>query len=429
MRERHLSIETLARLLAGDLDHESLTQEVVPHLLQHCGSCRKRYEEILELQKVVGHWDERVAVFEGLQAPELLGLLEPLPFDEQLRRVLDDESFQTWGVCQLLIRKSLGQVLQEPTRAVELAELAVRVGERLGDAYDPHWVKDLQARAYTHLGNARRVLGEHHSADMAFLEAERLLAGSMTGNLQRKAEWFYYKASLRRDQRRFAESLELSERAIDLYREIDDLNALSGVLLNKAYAEQEAGRGDLAVETLRAAAEGLSPEHESRSKLCILHNLALLLVDLRRFEEAKALLPKVEEFCQRYGQPLDHIRLVWMAGRLSYGLGQIEAAENAFREVQQQFAQRDMAYDAALVLLDLAVVLADSGRFQELKASASELRSTFETLSISREALAAFLLFEQACREERATAQLVRQLMALFGKGRREYPETQILPP
>lgn len=422
MRDSHLSIETLARLLAGDLDHESLTQEVVPHLLQRCNSCRKRYEEILELQRTVGHWDERVAVFEGLQAPDLFELLEALPFDEQLRRVLEDESFQTWGFCQLLIRKSLDQVLQEPSRAVQMAELAVRVGERLGDAYDPHWVRDLQARAYIHLGNARRVLGEQHGAEMSFLEAERLLAGSMTGNIQGRAEWFYYKASLRRDQRRFAEALELSERAIELYREIDDLKSVACVLLNRAYAEQEAGEADLAVETLRTAAESLGQENESRSKLCILHNLALLLVDQRRFDEARDLLPKVEDFCRRHGQPLDHIRLAWMGGRLSYGLGQIESAEATFRTVQQQFTQRGMAYDAALVLLDLAVLLADEGRFQELKILSNELRTTFKTLSIPREALAAFLLFEQACREERATAQLARQLVALFGKGPRERP-------
>ena len=146
MRDRHLSIETLARLLAGDLDHESLTGEVVPHLLAHCPSCRARHREILELQREVGHWDERVAVFEGRQAPELFALLEPLAFDEQLGRVLDDESFQTWGFCQLLLKRSLEQAHAEPARAVQLAELAVRVAERLGDAYDPNWVRDLRTR-------------------------------------------------------------------------------------------------------------------------------------------------------------------------------------------------------------------------------------------------------------------------------------------
>ncbi len=109
----HPSIETLAKLLAGDLSHEELLAEVVPHLLERCPECGQRHEEILRLQKEVGHWDERVAVFEGPQASELFAKLKDLPFDEQLSLVTDDETFQIWGVCQLLLKESLEAAFED----------------------------------------------------------------------------------------------------------------------------------------------------------------------------------------------------------------------------------------------------------------------------------------------------------------------------
>jgi hypothetical protein len=168
VKDAHLTLETMAKWLAGDLDPEDFVGHVAPHLLAHCPICGERYAEIVRLQKEVRHWDERVAVFEGREAPELFAALAGLPFDEQLSLVADDPGFQNWGLCQLLLKTSLEAAFEEPAAAVNLAELAVNIAENLGDAYDPHWVLDLRARAYAYLGNARRVLGELRSAETAF---------------------------------------------------------------------------------------------------------------------------------------------------------------------------------------------------------------------------------------------------------------------
>ncbi|HEV8578057.1 MAG TPA: hypothetical protein VGX68_03155 [Thermoanaerobaculia bacterium] len=184
----HLSLETLARLLAGDLSHEDLLAQVVPHFLELCPVCRERYEEILRLQKELGHWDERVAVLEGREAPELLARLRKHSFDDQVRLVTNDDAFHTWGLAQLLLKESREAASADPAKATDLAELAVKVSQNLGEAYDPHWVLDLRARAYAHLGRARRLLGEPRSGETAFREAEALLAKSMTGNPEIQAE-------------------------------------------------------------------------------------------------------------------------------------------------------------------------------------------------------------------------------------------------
>ena len=194
----HPSLETLAKLLAGDLPHDELLTRVIPHLLDVCPVCRERHEEILRLQKEMGHWDERVAVIEGREAPELLARLRKRPFDEQLSLVTNDESFHTWGLAQLLIKESLEAASTDAGKATDFAELAAKVSQQLGEAYDPHWVLDLRARAYAALGHARAVLGERRSAETAFREAEALLAGSMTGNADVQAEVRELRGALRR---------------------------------------------------------------------------------------------------------------------------------------------------------------------------------------------------------------------------------------
>jgi hypothetical protein len=215
----HPSLETLAKLKAGDLSHEELLAEIFPHLLEQCPECRRQNEEILGLQKELGHWDERVAVLEGLQAPDLLARLSGRPFDEQVGLVMEDAAFQTWGLCQLLLRKSLEAAAGNAGQAIDLAELGVRVSQTLGEAYDPNWVLDLQARAQACLGNARRELGELRSAETAFRDAEALLARSMTGNGLVAAEILRLKSALRRAQGRSGEARALAEKALEIARE------------------------------------------------------------------------------------------------------------------------------------------------------------------------------------------------------------------
>jgi len=216
VKDAHLSLETLAKWLAGDLDPEELHTQIVPHLLAGCPVCSGRYDEIQRLKHDLGHWDERVVVFEGQEASELVAELAALPFDRQLDRVAEDSHFQTWAVCQILLRQSLEVAREEPVRAMHLAELAALIAGQLGPAYDPGWVLDLRARAEACQGNARRALGELHSAETAFRRAEALLAESSTGNPEVRCEILGLKAALLQDQERPEEALRLLEEAAAL---------------------------------------------------------------------------------------------------------------------------------------------------------------------------------------------------------------------
>jgi tetratricopeptide (TPR) repeat protein len=410
LKDAHLSLETMAKWLAGDLDPEVLHSQVVPHLLAGCSVCRDRYEEIQRWKQDLGHWDERVAVFEGPEAPALVAELTELPFDEQLGRVADDPRFHTWAVCQVLLRRSLEAAFEEPAQAVNLAELGVFVAQSLGPAYDPSWVLDLQARAEACLGNARRVLGELRSAETAFRRAEAFLAASTTGNQQVLAEILDLKASLRRDQKRPDEALHLLQEAFSLCEEAGDEHALGAVLLKKAKILEERGALAEAVHLLRQATDKIDPGRSERLFVYVRHNLVWTLTTAGYHEEALEMLPKVQELFQRIARPIDFIRLRWAEGRIAAGLGNRGEAEAMFLAVQKDFLRHGMGYDAALVALDLAILYAQERRTAEIKQLSTEIGPVFESREVHREAMAALVLFREACQEERLTVQLASQI-------------------
>jgi tetratricopeptide (TPR) repeat protein len=369
-----------------------------------------------------GHWDESVAVLEFREAPALLGLLGDGSHAERMRRAGEIEELHTWGGCQLLLKRVREQVFSDPVRAVETAQLAVRLSERLGAAYHPDWVMDLRARAHAHLGNARRVLGELKGAEDSFLLAAECLEKGGTGDPRILAEILSLEASLRLDQRRLEESLALVERVVDLYKKTEDRGGLGKALLQKSKILLESGRSEDAVGAVRESLLEIDPDRE-RGLFAHAHfNLFNFLTRGGSLEEAARLLPEVRRLYQEAGGRVDLLRLRWTEGLLAHGLGRTGEAEAAYRAVQREFLDLGKGLDAALVSLDLATLLWEQRRTDELKELAAEMMAVFESREVHREALAARALFQCACAEERVTDELIR-LVASRLRRRGAFPQ------
>ena len=418
MADEHLSLETMAKWLSGRLEHEAVVEQIVPHLMDKCPVCRERYEQIRRLKREVGHEDEEVGVFEWQEAPDLLRRLEELPLRERHRKIRMDEGFHTWGLCQLLLQRSREVISEAPSLALIRAELAVEVSGHLGAAYDPGWVLDIRARAYAYLGNARRVLGELWSSEAAFRDAESCLERSETGNGWVEAEVLDLKSSLCMDQRKFNTALKLLDRSLGLYRKEHDDRGVGKILLQKGKLFRERDDQEQAIDFLRKNLVEIDMADEPRLSTAARYNLLCCLEETHRFEEAWALIPEVRDLFQTVAHPLDRVRLTWEEGSIALGLGRLGEAEAAFREAQTGFLEHGVNYSAALVSLDLALLLARQGRTEELKSLAMELVASFEAREIHREAMAALVLFQRACEEERMTAEVVARVAALLrGKG------------
>jgi tetratricopeptide (TPR) repeat protein len=419
VEDSHLTEETLAQWLSGTLEHDAVLRLVIPHFLARCPVCRERHAEILRIQAIVGHWDPEIAVTEGRQAPMLWARLDGQPYAEQLRAVEADEELHAWGLCQLVLQKSREATFSDPVRAVEQANLALRIVRHLGQGYDSNWVMDLRARCFAHLGNARRVLGELRSAEDAFVKAESCLARSTSGSVEVRAEIFDLKSSLRRAQRRLDEALSLIDRALSLYREADREHGSAKLLLQRAKVLEESGDLAGAIDLLRRVTGELDPIREPQLSLYGQFNFLIALLLAERYEEAERILPVTEGLLRQMGQPLDLVRLRWVEGNIHLGRGRLGPAEAAFREAQKEFLERQMGYDAALVSLDLARLFAQEGCTEDLKRLAAEMMPVFQSRDVHREAILALLMFQRACEEERLTVELVRQISDYLRRERR----------
>jgi tetratricopeptide (TPR) repeat protein len=275
-------------------------------------------------------------------------------------------------------------------------------------------VLDLRARAYAHLGNARRVVGELLSAEASFRKADSCLARSHTGNLWAEAEVLDMKGSLMMDQRRFEKARKLFDRARALYLQEGDSHGVAKVFLLKAKLFREMEDLEQSIALLQRSREEIDPAQEPLLFATSRYNLLVALSRAGRFGEALDLLPEVRALLQETARPLDWVRFRWTEGSIAFGLGRLDEAEAAYREVQQAFLKHGVLYSVALVSLDLALLLSGQARTEELKRLAAELMEIFSAQEVHREATAALVLFQRACEEERVTAELISRLAELL---------------
>jgi tetratricopeptide (TPR) repeat protein len=361
------------------------------------------------------------------KAPDLWAELAPYRFEDQSQLIRCHRRFVTWGLCERLCQESARLTAIDPGRAIEAAELAVLISDLMkeDDPANVRWLYRLRSYAWAHDGNARRVLGDLRSADESFAIAEAWWEAGENGAadvLGYESVLLDFEASLRIAQRRFPEALALLDRLIALHTsgspEHRNTHLAGRALVKKALALQEMEEPELAVGLLQKAESLVDGQLDLRLLLCLRHNLLRNLVRLESYQEAWTLLPEVATLSREVGNPLDLLRLRWIEGSIAAGIGQTEEAIGIFESLKQEFAERAMAYDSALVSLEMTALHAKEGRTAEVKRLSVEMARIFRVQNVPREALAALLFFQKAAERECATARLAREIAAFLEKQR-----------
>ena len=328
----------------------------------------------------------------------------------QRRLVVEDaREFQIWSLAERLCHESEEAASDRADRALELARLAHRVAEREpgGEA----WRSRLEGYTLGFLANAQRVSGDLPGAEATFARAWKLWEAGVGSDQGLLAEWRLLdrEASLLRERRRFGDAFTRVDRALATAP-----RELAGrILMNKAVVLEQMGEAERAIEALREAAPFVDGRREPRLLFGLRFNLIVNLCHLRRYAEAEALLPEVQELAVALRKELDLLRVVWLKGKIAAGLGWDEQARIAFEQVRREFTAREIAYDCALVTLELAALLLEQGHTREVRALAEEMLWIFRAQGVHREALAALQVFCDAARRETASAELARRV-ALF---------------
>jgi transcriptional regulator with XRE-family HTH domain len=336
--------------------------------------------------------------------------------DAAQRKVLVEKvaEFRNWALSELLCEESIKAAGDSADRALELADLALRVAELVSGS--EAWRQRLQGYAWAHRGNAWRVKGDLPKAREAFGKFQILWRNGANGDsgLLNEARVLGLESSLLRARRHFAEALDLLNQALIL----DKSSETKYLLLNKAKLLEDTDDFHGAVATLYEVAPIVEAEGATRFLFILKLNLAFNLCFLGRYVEAQELLAGIDDLAIRLGNDLDKLRVHWLKGRLFAGLGRREEAIRAFFLVREGLISRGISYDAALISLELAVIYLEGRRLKEVKNLAHQMASVFQSQGIHREALAALTLFRDAAQRETLTLGLAQKLVAYLHRAK-----------
>lgn len=349
------------------------------------------------------------------EAGEQWERLRRLPPKERRAVVEAEPALQNWALCERVCAESEKAAADEASRALEIAELALHVAQLVPG--EEGWRSRVQSYAWAFVGNARRVAGNLRDAEEAFTRSHVLWgADAITApSLLDESRLLDLEASLRRGQRRLPEALALLDKALTVSQ---NDQGTGRILLKKAFVQEQMGGFEAAITTLEQAAALVNGEHEPRLMSVLRFNLSVNLVHLRRYTEAAALLPEVRELAERLGNGLDLVRVLWLEGRVAAGLGQREIAITDLEQVRAEFTVREIAYEAALISLELAVLYLEVGRAAEVRTLSRQMLWIFSAQGVHREALAALKLFCEAAEREQATVALARRVADYLERAR-----------
>jgi tetratricopeptide (TPR) repeat protein len=334
------------------------------------------------------------------------------------RRLLVETSgeHQSWALAERLCHESAEAASNRADLALELAGLALRVAELSPGSELWRW--RLLGYCLAFLANALRVSNDMRGAGETFARAWELWEKGGPADPGVLAEWrvLSLEGSLRRDERRFVEAIEVLDRALVLAPR----EAAGRISLQKGSTLEQMGEAEEAINALREAVPLIDGRQEPRDHWVLLFNLAGSLCEAGRYLEAHELLPKVRDTAISLRKELDLIRVLWLEGKVAAGLRRIREAASGFEQVRQEFTTRVMPYDCALVSLDLAVLYLEEGRSEEVRHLAGKMTWIFKEQGIHREALAALSLFRLAVEQEEASAELARRVASYLRKAQHD---------
>ncbi len=431
MEHKHLDAAALDHLLAVDRSIEQ--NEYLFSLLAACPVCRKAGGWLLDLHQMgalppLFGLIDAVLARSRAEAPRLLDDLLSAASEDRLARLHAEPRFVSWGLCELLVRASRQAAPDRAAEALHLADLAVHAADRIpeNEPFEDKWIYQLRSLAWAAHANARRVQGDLAGAEGNFGMSDSWWEAGAAGI----GDVFGYepilldlKASLRMVQRRFPEALKLLDQAEDLFLqgqpEQRDSHLAGKSLIKRAQTLVEMGESDPAILALKKANGLIDPARDPRLLLCIHHNLVDNLSKMGRHTEAADLLPDLRALAAEHGSTLDRLRFDWVEGRIAAGLGKHDRARDLLTAVRQAFLADDNAFDAALATLDLVIPYLEEGNTAEVRALADDMVAVFRHHDITREALAALLLFQEAARRETATAALARETATALARSRK----------
>lgn len=317
-----------------------------------------------------------------------------------------DMAMRGLGVYEALLARSWAVRFADPILMIYFASVADHVAGR----FDPRGhgrkrVADLQARALGELANAYRVADDLQSAREHFGRAyARSQEG--TGDPYLRARLLDLEASLLGTKREFGLALVRLKVLFRIYRDLGERHLAGRTLITCAlytsysgFTEQAQGFNGMGLSLIDRRRDPLLSKAAT-------HNHLLFLVDLGRFAQAKRFLFENRTFLVERGQITD-LKLRWVEGRISYGMGELVSAEIAFTETRSGLSGAGMSFHESLLALELAAVYLKQDRVEEAEREVIVAREIFRAVEVYREFLGSVIFLEECFRRREITADII----------------------
>jgi tetratricopeptide (TPR) repeat protein len=341
-----------------------------------------------------------------------------------------------WAAGVHLCRLTRELVRSDPAQA---AAWAARVGQAAGalaagsgpaGAFESRMADFLGTFASAHVGNSLRVQGHLLVAERFFLPWEE------DDHLGLRAEYLALKATLRYEQRRPSE-------AINLFEEADRIASRGGfpgaselaarIRIAQARSLAILDELDAAVAVLRTTLKSAPPaesagksappgELSPRLRYIALQNLADCLSKAGQLEAAAGVLDEADEVGSSLEHPeIDLLRAQWIRARLERGQSWLTGVDT-LRAVRQRFLELELVFDAALASLELAQWHAaeirggeaDDEHVEAIRVLAAESAAFFAGQDVGPEAVAALALFQHVSTVSVPSLAVLRKIERLL---------------
>jgi len=340
----------------------------------------------------------------------------------------EDDGAPRGAILDALLALSYDMRYRDPKAMKDLAEAAALVAKRLSQKdYTLTQIVDMHVRTLGELANAYRLNDELKEADELITDALGYLDADGSGDPMICTRLYDLRASLRIDQRRLGEALDLLDEVHQRYMELGERHLAGRALVKKGNATFYDGRPQEAASLLKKGLALIEPTRDTRLDTTGYYNLLDALVEAGDFKEAGTVLLESglrQDFAE---DPLNLLKLRWLEAKIFAGLRKHRRAEEILSEVKQGFSHRDRAYEEAMVSLELAAVYLRQRKTAAAEELVVEALEIFLDLKVAYEARKAVGYLRQAFRQNVASANMVQAILQFLRKLERD-PALSFVP-
>jgi tetratricopeptide (TPR) repeat protein len=211
---------------------------------------------------------------------------------------------------------------------------------------------------------------------------------------------------------RWSEALAAAEDSVRAFAEFSDIEREASARIAEAHLLFSMREFEKAVRTLSDREEVLRATSHAETHARVLMNLGYAYWQMGRTSEGMGYYDAATEIFRGLGIRTEALRIQWAVARMLRESGHASMSLEKSRNIASQFEELGMTSEWALVSLDIAEIILDEQKFDEVEAICRAAIGAFERAGVSytAKALTALAYMREATRNKTITAPLVRQV-------------------